>query len=109
MCIRDSYKMNTIKRRMLRRMLIHKIKTIIQYAELLGQSNDEVDLLYQDLLINVTGFFRDTDAFLLLKKSVLSRLLKSKTQGETLRIWVAACATGEEVYSIAMLLLELQG
>ena len=52
------YKMNTIKRRMLRRMLIHKIKTIIQYAELLGQSNDEVDLLYQDLLINVTGFFQ---------------------------------------------------
>ena len=102
------YKMNTIKRRMLRRMLIHKIKTISQYAELLGQSNDEVDLLYQDLLINVTGFFRDTDAFMLLKKSVLPRLLKSKTKDETLRIWVAACSTGEEVYSIAMLLLELQ-
>ncbi|MEK7720213.1 MAG: CheR family methyltransferase [Bacteroidota bacterium] len=102
------YKMNTIKRRMLRRMLIHKIKTIIQYAELLGQSNDEVDLLYQDLLINVTGFFRDTEAFMLLKKSVLPRLLKNKTKDETLRIWVAACSTGEEVYSIAMLLLELQ-
>ena len=102
------YKMNTIKRRMLRRMLIHKIKTIKQYAELLGQENEEVDLLYQDLLINVTGFFRDTDAFMYLKKSVLPRLLKSKSQGETLRIWVAACATGEEVYSIAMLLLELQ-
>jgi two-component system CheB/CheR fusion protein len=103
------YKMNTIKRRMLRRMLIHKIKTIKQYSELLGQANEEVDLLYQDLLINVTGFFRDADAFMHLKKSVLPRLLKSKSQGETLRIWVAACATGEEVYSIAMLLLELQG
>ena len=102
------YKMNTIKRRMLRRMLIHKIKTLKQYAELLGQKNNEVDLLYQDLLINVTDFFRDTDAFLLLKKTMLPRLLKSKTQGETLRIWVAACATGEEVYSIAMLLLEIQ-
>ena len=102
------YKMNTIKRRMLRRMLIHKIKTIKQYSELLGQANEEVDLLYQDLLINVTGFFRDSDAFMYLKKTVLPRLIKSKSQGETLRIWVAACATGEEVYSIAMLLLELQ-
>ncbi|MCL4481981.1 MAG: ATP-binding protein [Bacteroidetes bacterium] len=102
------YKMNTIKRRMLRRMLIHKIKTIKQYADLLGKTNDEVDLLFQDLLINVTGFFRDADAFLLLKKSVLPRLLKSKAPNETLRIWVAACATGEEVYSIAMSLLELQ-
>ncbi len=102
------YKMNTIKRRILRRMLIHKIKTIKQYSQLLGQTNEEVELLYQDLLINVTGFFRDPDAFTYLKKSVLPRLLKSKSQSETLRLWVAACATGEEVYSIAMLLLELQ-
>jgi two-component system CheB/CheR fusion protein len=102
------YKMNTIKRRMLRRMLIHKIKTLKQYAELLGQKNNEVDLLYHDLLINVTDFFRDTDAFLILKKTVLSRLLRSKALGETLRIWVPACATGEEVYSIIMMLLEIQ-
>jgi len=102
------YKMNTIKRRMLRRMLIHKIKSIKQYGGLLLQKNGEVDILYQDLLINVTDFFRDTDAFLLLKKSVLPRLLKTKGPGDTLRIWVAACATGEEVYSIAMQLLEIQ-
>ncbi len=102
------YKMNTIKRRMLRRMIIHKIKTIDQYAKLLLQTNDEIDILYQDLLINVTEFFRDTEAFSLLKKTVLPRLLKDKTQGDTLRIWVAACATGEEVYSIAMTLLEIQ-
>lgn len=102
------YKMNTIKRRILRRMLIHKIKTLKQYAGLLGQKNNEVDLLYQDLLINVTDFFRDTDAFLILKKNVLPRLLKSKAPGETLRIWVPACATGEEVYSIIMMLLEIQ-
>lgn len=104
----SNYKMNTIKRRMLRRMLIHKMKTIDQYAELLLQKNSEVDILYQDLLINVTEFFRDTEAFLLLKKTILPRLLKSKAEGETLRIWIAACATGEEVYSIAMTLLELQ-
>ncbi|CAH0997939.1 Sensor histidine kinase RcsC [Emticicia aquatica] len=102
------YKMNTIKRRMLRRMLIHKIKSIDQYADLLLQINNEVDILYQDLLINVTEFFRDTEAFLLLKKIILPRLLKSKTPDDTLRIWVAACATGEEVYSIAMILLEIQ-
>ncbi len=105
----SNYKMNTIKRRMLRRMLIHKIKTLKQYAQLLVQNNNEIDLLYHDLLINVTDFFRDTDAFLLLKKTVLPKLLKSKASGETLRIWIAACATGEEVYSIAMMLLEIQG
>ena len=102
------YKMNTIKRRMLRRMIIHKIKTIDQYAKFLDEKNEEVDILYQDLLINVTEFFRDAEAFTLLKKTILPRLLKSKTQGDTLRIWVAACATGEEVYSIAMSLLEIQ-
>ncbi|PKP29236.1 MAG: chemotaxis protein CheR [Bacteroidetes bacterium HGW-Bacteroidetes-18] len=103
------YKLNTIKRRMLRRMLIHKIDTLKQYADLLAKNDNELDLLFQDLLINVTEFFRDTEAFELLKKSVLPLLLKSKSQNETLRIWVAACATGEEVYSIAMLLHELQG
>ncbi len=102
------YKMNTIKRRILRRMLMHKIKTLKQYAELLEQKNNEVDLLYQDLLINVTDFFRDTDAFLIVKKTILPRLLKSKAQGETLRVWVPACATGEEVYSLIMMLLEIQ-
>jgi two-component system CheB/CheR fusion protein len=102
------YKMNTVKRRILRRMLIHKTKKIKLYVDLLTKKNDEVDLLYEDLLINVTEFFRDTDAFMLLKKTVLTKLLKRKVAGETLRIWVAACATGEEVYSVAMTLIELQ-
>ena len=101
--------MNTIKRRMLRRMLIHKTKTLKRYAELLAQKSTEVDALYQDLLIHVTGFFRDTDGFAYLKKAVLPKLIKIKPAGDTLRIWVAACATGEEAYSVAMLLLELQG
>jgi two-component system CheB/CheR fusion protein len=103
------YKLNTIKRRILRRMLIHKIETIKQFADFLAKNDNELDLLFQDLLINVTEFFRDTEAFELLKKSVLPQLLKSKSQNDTLRIWVAACATGEEVYSIAILLRELQG
>lgn len=102
------YKMNTIKRRMLRRMLVNKIKTLKEYTELLSNENNEVDLLYQDLLINVTNFFRDTEAFLHLKNVILPKLLETKAAGETLRLWVAACATGEEVYSIAMLLFEIQ-
>ena len=102
------YKMNTIKRRMLRRMLIHKIKTLKLYAALLAQKTSEVDALYQDLLIHVTGFFRDTDGFDCLKKAVLPKLIKTKSTGDSLRIWVAACATGEEAYSLAMLLLEIQ-
>lgn len=102
------YKMNTIKRRILRRMLIHKIKTIRQYARIVTKDSGELDQLHKDLLINVTDFFRDAEAFVLLKKMVLSKLLRSKSPDETLRVWVAACATGEEVYSIAMLLIELQ-
>lgn len=102
------YKMNTINRRIQRRMLINKSRTLKQYSELLALDATELDLLYQDLLINVTSFFRDTDTFLLLKSTILPNLIKSKATGETLRIWVAACATGEEVYSIAMLLFELQ-
>ncbi len=102
------YKMNTIHRRIERRMLINKSETLKQYSELLASDAAEADLLYQDLLINVTSFFRDTDAFLLLKTTILPNLLQSKAAGETVRIWVAACATGEEVYSIAMLLFELR-
>ena len=102
------YKMNTINRRILRRMLINKSKSLKQYSELLTVNIAETDLLYQDLLINVTSFFRDTDAFLLLKNTILPKLFKSKESGETLRIWVTACATGEEVYSIAVLLYEIK-
>jgi two-component system CheB/CheR fusion protein len=102
------YKMNTINRRIQRRMLINKSITLKQYSELLQTNDTESDLLYQDLLINVTSFFRDTDAFLLLKSTILLNLIKSKAVGATLRIWIAACATGEEVYSIAMILFELK-
>ena len=102
------YKMNTINRRIQRRMLINKSKNLKQYSEFLEADATESDFLYQDLLINVTSFFRDTDAFSLLKSTILPELLKSKEAGETLRIWVAACATGEEVYSIAMLLFEIK-
>jgi len=102
------YKTKTIKRRIVRRMLIHKIETLKLYVEFLKKNENEINLLYQDLLINVTEFFRDTEAFDVLKTSVFPKLLKNKSKNETLRIWIAACSTGEEVYSIAMLLHELQ-
>ncbi len=104
----SAYKMNTIKRRIIRRMVLYKLTTLKHYAKLLTQKNEEIDILYQDLLINVTSFFRDTDTHKYLKEYLFPKLLKRKKKGESLRIWVPACATGEEAYSIAMILLELQ-
>lgn len=103
-----AYKMNTIKRRILRRMMLYKIAQLKDYAKLLTQKKEEIDILYQDLLINVTSFFRDTDTHKYLKESLFPKMLKRKVTGESLRIWVPACATGEEAYSIAMMLLEIQ-
>lgn len=104
----NAYKMNTIKRRIIRRMFLYRLKTLNEYANLLTQKNEEIDILYQDLLINVTSFFRDTDTHKYLKDNLLPKLLKRKKSGESLRIWVPACATGQEAYSIAMMLLEIQ-
>jgi len=102
------YKMNTIKRRIIRRMLLYKITQLKEYAKLLSQKKEEIDILYQDLLINVTSFFRDTDTHNYLEETLFPKLFKRKKKGESLRIWIPACATGEEVYSIAMMLLEIQ-
>jgi two-component system, chemotaxis family, CheB/CheR fusion protein len=103
-----AYKRNTIKRRIIRRMLLYKMGTLKEYVNLLKKKNEEVEILYQDLLINVTSFFRDTDTHKYLKQTLFPKLLKQKKQGESLRIWVPACATGEEAYSIAMILIEIQ-
>jgi two-component system CheB/CheR fusion protein len=102
------YKMSTIKRRILRRIQMHNVKTLKQYAELLKRKDDEIEALSQDLLINVTSFFRDLDAFDYLKNVLFPKILKNKMPDETLRLWIPACSTGEEVYSIAMILLDLQ-
>ena len=103
------YKMNTIKRRILRRMFFYKFNTIKQYVKLLGTKGNEINVLYNDLLINFTDFFRDAEAFQYFKTSLFPKLLKSKAPNETLRIWVAACSTGQEAYSMAMLLSEILG
>ena len=102
------YKMPTIKRRINHKMQQCSVKTIHDYVVFLQKNNSEVVELYQELLINVTSFFRDAEAFDYLKSTLLANLLNSKTVEDTLRIWIPACSTGEEAYSIAMMIAELQ-
>jgi two-component system CheB/CheR fusion protein len=102
------YKLSTIKRRIQRRVLKSNVKSISEYVSLLLSTGKESETLYGDLLINVTDFFRDPETFRYLKTSLLPKLLKEKKENEILRIWVAACSTGQEAYSIAILISELQ-
>jgi two-component system CheB/CheR fusion protein len=102
------YKINTIKRRILRRMALYKIGSLQKYADLLLEAREETDILYQDLLINVTSFFRDTDSHRYLRATIFPKLFELKKAGESLRLWVPACASGEEAYSLAMILIEIQ-
>lgn len=102
----SSYKESTINRRIVKRMNIHQIDNIPDYVNYLQENPTEIDLLFNELLINVTSFFRDKKAFEFLEKNVLPKLLSSKSQGETIRIWVPGCSSGEEVYSLAIIFLE---
>lgn len=103
------YKINTIQRRILRRVLLQKFDTLKEYLKYLKQNVNEIHSLYQDLLINVTAFFRDPDALEYLKKTTLPKIIKSKKGNDPLRIWVPACSSGEEAYSLAMILNEIIG
>ncbi len=104
----SKYKTTTIQRRITHRMLQCGTKTIKEYSKILLKNKNELNMLYKDLLINVTSFFRDAETFRYLKTSCLPKLLKGKKPDETLRVWIPACSTGEEAYSIAMLITELQ-
>ena len=103
------YKQSTIRRRILRRMAINKTEELSVYLKYLREKKSEQDLLYQDLLIPVTDFFRDPKIFDNLCKSVFPLIVKNKKEGEPIRVWVAGCSTGEEVYSIAICFKELMG
>ena len=100
------YKKSTVGRRIRRRMNIHNIKDSAGYIRYLREQPDEAELLFKELLINVTSFFRDPEAFDALKKTVLPELLRDKPDDYTIRVWVPGCATGEEAYSIAIAILE---
>ncbi|MDZ8239460.1 MAG: chemotaxis protein CheB [Nostoc sp. ChiQUE01a] len=100
------YKQTTLKRRILRRMILHKLDSLEDYVKYLQDRPEEVNALYQDVLITVTYFFRDSEAFEALKSKVFPIIIKDRTPESPVRIWVAGCSTGEEAYSIAICLLE---
>jgi two-component system CheB/CheR fusion protein len=100
------YKPNTFLRRIQRRMQVRQIDDIEHYVELLRSDAGEAGDLFQDLLIGVTQFFRDRPEFELLEREVVPKLFEGKQAEDQLRVWVLGCATGEEAYSIAMLLRE---
>lgn len=101
------YKPSTVTRRIERRLALAQSTDIEEYVERLSNDRNELDVLYRDLLIGVTRFFRDRDAFEILERKVLPELLAQEPLSEPLRIWVAGCATGEEAYSLAIALQEL--
>ncbi len=106
----SGYKSPTIARRIQRRMALQKIDTIKDYGNLLHRDTREVEALYQDLLINVTSFFRNPDAFAALRQIVYPAILQARTSGSgPVRIWVPGCSSGEETYSHAISLVEFLG
>src|SRR5256714_3549771 len=107
----SAYKQSTLIRRVNRRMALHRIEKLSQYARYLRNNKKEIEALFDDLLINVTRFFRDEALFRVLKKRFLPALLKNKKKERQreLRVWVPGCASGEEVYSLAICILEVLG
>jgi chemotaxis methyl-accepting protein methylase len=103
----SNYKRATILRRIERRINVRDLPTLPAYAAFLHEHPEEIKALLKDLLISVTNFFRDKEAFDAIKEHVLPKILENKKQEDNVRIWIAGCATGEEVYSIAMLCAEL--
>ncbi|MEY4582588.1 MAG: hypothetical protein RL701_7291, partial [Pseudomonadota bacterium] len=102
----SGYRLNTIERRIERRMRVHQLTDPSDYVALLQKQPHELDHLFQDLLITVTHFFRDPSAFKALENK-LAKLMELEPEPVSLRVWVAGCATGEEAYSIAIVALEL--
>ncbi|MBX7174592.1 MAG: PAS domain S-box protein [Pyrinomonadaceae bacterium] len=101
-----NYKRSTIIRRITRHLQIHETDNLKEYLEILREKPDEVLSLLKNLLINVTNFFRDKEAFISLEKKVIPSLFEGKKPEDSVRVWIAGCASGEEAYSIAILLTE---
>jgi two-component system CheB/CheR fusion protein len=103
------YKTNTLRRRVRRRMILNKLDGLEEYAQYLRDNAAEVENLYQDILINVTCFFRDPEAFEVLKKKIFPKIVERRAPDDPVRIWVVGCSTGEEAYSVAMSFTEFAG
>ncbi len=102
----SAYKESTINRRISRRMVIHQIDKIDDYVKLLRNDRGALQALFDDLLIGVTSFFREPETFAVLAEHVYPEILKDRSNEATIRLWVPGCATGEEVYSLALSLRE---
>ena len=102
----QGYKPTTVRRRLARRMFLHRIETLESYAHYLRQQPAEVQALHDDLFVMVTRFFRDPQVFHALAQVVFPRLMKDRPRGTPIRVWVSGCATGEEAYSILIALTE---
>jgi two-component system CheB/CheR fusion protein len=102
----SQYKTNTINRRIVRRMAVHQLESIEDYVRYLQKTPAEVDALFRDLLIGVTSFFRDPQAFQALEEQVIPQIFDNHPPGSVIRVWSTGCSTGEEAYSIAILLQE---
>ncbi|WP_167760326.1 chemotaxis protein CheB [Paraburkholderia pallida] len=102
----SNYRDTTIRRRMTRRMALHSLASLAAYAARLREDGTELAALYHDILINVTSFFRDPGAFDAIKKLVLPAIMKNMEPGMPLRIWVPGCSTGQEAYSLAIVVTE---
>jgi chemotaxis methyl-accepting protein methylase len=100
------YKRATVLRRIERRLQVNRLTDLPSYRDFLRDHPEEGPLLLQDMLISVTNFFRDRDAFEALEREAIPRIVESKQPGDQVRVWVAGCATGEEAYSLSMLLRE---
>ena len=100
------YKRNTLYRRIERRMGIHQIGKMANYVRYLQENSQEMDILFKELLIGVTNFFRDPAAWEQLCEQAIPALLASRSPGQALRVWVPGCSTGEEAYSLAIVLKE---
>ena len=104
------YKQPTLRRRLQRRMVLHKTTSIDQYLRFLQRDPQEINALYQDILIHVTRFFREPESYEFLASNIFSRIVRDRHSGDQpIRIWVPGCSTGEEAYSIAICLLEFLG
>ncbi len=104
----SQYKPSTINRRIERRMAVHQVESMDGYVRYLQQTPAEVEALFRDLLIGVTSFFRDPEAFKALEEQVIPKLFVGRPGGDVIRVWSPGCSTGEEAYSIAILLAERQ-
>ena len=101
-----NYRRNTLVRRIARRMVLHKMEKLSDYLGFLNNRPGEVEALYQDVLINVTGFFRNPEAFEKLKSEVFPKLIANRSRDDPMRMWVLGCSTGEEAYSLAIAFFE---